>query len=90
MMAKKFNNDFKQTIIDLYNSGKGVTELAREYGISIPTIYNWINAKQSISENNQDIKSEDLGSLKREIARLKDENEILKKLQPYSPKETNH
>ena len=79
MMAQKFSNDFKQTIVDLYNSGKGVTELSREYGISIPTIYNWINAKQSISSNNQDIKSEDIESLKREIARLKEENEILKK-----------
>lgn len=78
-MVKKFNEDFKQTIIDLHNSGKGVTELSREYGISIPTIYTWINHSKGIHHNNQDADPEDIELLKHEILRLKEENEILKK-----------
>ena len=79
MMTQKFSNDFKQTIVDLYNSGKGVTELSREYGISIPTIYHWIHVRQNTNTNQHESKSEDIESLKREISRLKEENEILKK-----------
>lgn len=36
-MTKKitrYTDDFKNTIVDLYNSGKSLAELNREYGIS--------------------------------------------------------
>ena len=78
-MPKKYNDDFKNTIMELYKSGKGPTELAREYGISVQTIYQWIDKKQEIKVDNEVITTEDVASLKREISRLKEENEILKK-----------
>ncbi len=39
--GKKYNNEFKKTIVDLYNSGNSVKELS-EYGVSEVTIYKWV------------------------------------------------
>ncbi|MFH0068786.1 hypothetical protein [Peribacillus sp. NPDC056705] len=32
--GKKYNNEFKKTIVDLYHSGDSVKELYGEYGVS--------------------------------------------------------
>ena len=48
-MPKRFNEEFKQTIVDLYNAGKGPTELAREYGISVAAVYQWAEQRQPIT-----------------------------------------
>lgn len=85
-MAQRFNSDFKNTIVDLYTSGKGPTELSREYGISVATVYKWINKNEEIKVDSETITNNDVIALKREISRLKEENEILKKLPPYSQK----
>ena len=77
-MSRKFTNDFKTTIIELYNFGKSVTELASEYGISTQVIYKWL--KESKSEPKTKIpENEELLALRKENQRLKTENEILKK-----------
>ncbi|MFT9488472.1 MAG: transposase, partial [Tepidibacillus sp.] len=34
MKRKKFNDDFKKTIVDLYHSGTSVKDLCSEYGVS--------------------------------------------------------
>ncbi|MDD4112291.1 MAG: transposase [Herbinix sp.] len=35
----RYTDDFKQQIIDLYNSGQSVLELSRAYGVTTVTIY---------------------------------------------------
>ena len=40
--GKRYTDDFKKMIIELYNSGKPVLELCSEYGITNPTLYKWI------------------------------------------------
>jgi len=37
--GKKYNNEFKKTIVDLYHAGNSVKELSSEYGVSEVTIY---------------------------------------------------
>ncbi|WP_018392504.1 hypothetical protein [Bacillus sp. 37MA] len=37
--GKKYRDDFKKTIVDLYHSGNLLKELSSEYGISDVTIY---------------------------------------------------
>lgn len=79
-MAKRFNEEFKQTIVDLYKSGKGPTELAREYGISVAAIYQWTEQRKPIiTSEGENISQKELNELRKENARLKEENEILKK-----------
>lgn len=40
--GKKYNEDFKKMVVDLYNSGSSARDLSSEYGVSEVTIYAWI------------------------------------------------
>ncbi len=52
---KRYNEDFKRTVVDLYHSGYSVKELSSEYGISEVTIYKWIKEFTSLGEAGQSI-----------------------------------
>lgn len=39
---KQYTEEFKNTIVELYNSGKSLTELNSEYAVSKSTIIGWI------------------------------------------------
>ena len=32
---KSYDEDFKKTIVNLYESGKGISDLSREYGMAL-------------------------------------------------------
>ena len=42
MSQKRYNQEFKQTVVELYRSGTPVSQLSSEYGVSEVTIYKWI------------------------------------------------
>lgn len=77
---KRYDEEFKKTIVDLYNSGKGATELSREYGLANSTIYEWVRDYSPIKTDDGEItNNKEIKALKKEIAKIKEENEILKK-----------
>jgi len=77
MAKQKLTEDFKKMIVDLYNSGQSVGTLAREYGISEQSIYRW---KKLYTPNEESgVTQADLLKLQKEMAQLKEENQILKK-----------
>ena len=79
-MRESYTKDFIQTIIDLYNSGKSVTDLSVEYGVKQVTIYSWINQnKKALKLYYEEISKSDIIALKKRIMELEEENEILKK-----------
>ena len=39
---KHYTKEFKDTIVELYNSGKPLADLAREYGIPKSTMVTWL------------------------------------------------
>jgi len=82
-MAKgqnKYTEEFRNTIIDLYNSGKSLAELSSEYGISKSTITGWVKkSKPIIVDKDTTITSADYQAMLKKMARLEEENEILKK-----------
>ena len=79
-MRESYAKDFIQTIIDLYNSRKSVTDLSVEYGIKKVTIYSWINQnKPALKADDEEISKSDIIALKKRIMELEEENEILKK-----------
>lgn len=43
------SEDFKQQIIDLYQSGNSVSYLSSEYGVANVTIYKWLNEATPIA-----------------------------------------
>jgi transposase len=79
-MKQKYNDEFRQMIVELYRSGRPVSELSTEYGVSEVTIYKWIKKYSPIAiVEDTEITPEDLKRMQKEMLRLKEENEILKK-----------
>ncbi len=77
--GKKYNNEFKKTIVDLYHSGNSVKELSGEYGVSEVTIYKWIKEFTPIGLGEESMTPKELAAIQKENLRLKQEVEILKK-----------
>ena len=79
-MNKKYTEEFKTTIVELYRSGKSLAELNAEYGIPKSTISTWMKENSPVVSSYEDsITLKELKAMKKEIARIKEENEILKK-----------
>lgn len=77
---KQYDEDFKKTIVELYESGKKIADLSREYGIGHTNIRNWINKYQTITTSTGEITNNDeILKLKKELQQVQLENEILKK-----------
>lgn len=79
--GKRYPEEFKRQIIDLYLSGKPVSELAEEYGLVEQTIYKWkkLYAPSIDVDENQSISLKEYKELQKKMHELEIENEILKK-----------
>ena len=78
--GKRYNEEFKITIVDLYNSGSSVANLSKEYDVSTPTIYNWIKLyDEHQSPDGDTMTTKEILEMKKEIQKIKRENDILKK-----------
>jgi len=76
----RYSDEFKQQIVDLYQSGKSVSYLHSEYGVTTVTIYKWIKELSPVQvSSQQEITSKEYEKMKKRIAELEMENEILKK-----------
>ena len=90
---KKFGAEFKaEAVRRSYGSGKPVTQVAHELGISPPLLYRWRDEirKEGVQafpgkgkKTNQSAEQSELEQLRRENKRLKQEQEILKKTLVY-------
>ncbi len=45
---KRYDENFKKMIVELYHSGSSVSDLEREYGVTKVTIYKWIKEYSEI------------------------------------------
>jgi transposase len=77
--GKKYNDDFKKTIVDLYHAGNSVKNLSSEYGVSEVTIYKWVKEFTPISSEEGSLTPKELAEIQKENLRLKQELDILKK-----------
>ena len=78
--GKRFSDEFKKQIVELYNSGSSVSYLSREYGVTNVTIYKWIKESSPIQiSDEKQITAKEYEKLKKRIAELEMENDILKK-----------
>ena len=52
MENTKYTEEFKQSIVSLYESGKNSTQICKEYGMSSSTLHKWIKkyTKVQVSE----------------------------------------
>jgi transposase len=79
-IKKHYTNEFRNTLVDLYNSGKSLADLSREYGIAKSTVTVWINkSKPIVVGKDETITAVEYQHMLKKMARLEEENEILKK-----------
>ena len=77
--GKRYYQKYKNMIVDLYKSGISLAELSSEYGIAKSTINGWIkDVKEVKVDENEVMTLKEVKELKKEMARIKEENEILK------------
>ena len=78
--GRRYDQEYKNMIVDLFKSGMNLSEISREYGIAKSTINGWIKDVKEIKVDGNEIMTlKEVKELKREMARIKEENEILKK-----------
>jgi len=91
---QRFTAEFKQEAVRLMRTAnKPAAVVARELGIPRNRLYKW--AQDAEGKGDQAFRgsgrpkasSDELSALKRELARLKEENEILKKAAAYFARE---
>lgn len=77
---KTYDEEYKKTIVSLYESGKGISELSREYGVGKSTIDGWIKKYKTITTSTGEITNNDeIIKLKKQLYEKEQEVEILKK-----------
>ena len=79
-IQKQYTDEFRNTLVELYNSGKSLADLSREYGISKSTVTVWINkSKPIVVDKDKTITTAEYQQILKKMVRLEEENEILKK-----------
>lgn len=88
-LRKRYSSDFKAQIIDLFNLGKTVPQLAEEFGVGTSILYRWVqpaSSNQSTQLGSAALRAvgeageaDELRRLRAEVTHLRMENDILKK-----------
>ena len=77
---KKYDEDFKKSLVNLHQSGKSQSDLAREYGVSMTALGKWIKLYSEVKIDDDTIlTAKQIKDLQKRNARLEEENLILKK-----------
>lgn len=76
--GRRYNQEYKDMTVDLYKSRMRLAELSSEYGIVKSTINGWIKDLKEIKvDENEVMTLKEVKELKKEMARIIEENEIL-------------
>lgn len=87
-IKKRYSPQFKDQAVDRAEKD-GVAQVARDLGIGESLLYSWRAKKRQGGDTleNQKLQQAELSRLKRECARLAEENAFLKKAAAYFAKE---
>lgn len=88
-----YTAEFKENAVKRANESTNIAQTARELGIKENTLYNWVHKYSRAVETTQANRNDEhlydeLKRLKKEVARLTEERDILKKAAAYFAKET--
>ena len=79
---RKFSDEFKRQIVEMYNAGKPPWEIMEEYDLGRSTLRRWINSINSTGSpraaDNRTPEQQRIMDLERENRQLRMENDILK------------
>lgn len=78
--SKRYDEDFKQSLVNLYHSGKSQLQLSKDYGVAPSTIGKWIKQYSEVQIDDETIiTAKQIKELQKRNASLEEENLILKK-----------
>lgn len=88
----KYTQEYKQTIVNLYHSGKTYSEIHKEYDVSHSALSNWIKQYSEVKIDDETVlTAKQIKELQKRNAQLEEENLILKKaiaiFTPHSDKD---
>jgi transposase len=93
-MQRKYTSEYRQEAIRLAKVGdRSMTEVAKELGIPLQTLSRWFR-QAKIDEGSGEhgelttAERQELSQLRREVARLREEKEILKKATAFFARES--
>ena len=76
--GRRYDQEYKNMIVDLFKSGMSLSEISSEYSIAKSTINGWIKDVKEIKvDENEVITLKEVKELEKEMARIKEENEIV-------------
>ena len=89
----KYTTEFKARAVSMViSSEKSVAQIAKDLGVKNTTLYAWVNKTKSSKETNSQMNNEQLFDenrrLKKELAEVKEQRDILKKVTAYFAKES--
>lgn len=91
----RYTPEFRREALELIrSSGRSIAEVARSLGISDGTLGNWVKAEREARERASDpaalseSERDELRRLRKEVAELQLEREILRKAAAYFARET--
>ena len=80
MKKTEYSEEFKQSIVNLYRSGKPSSELLSEYGMSSSVLYKWIKKYSTVQiSETESMTMIEIKTMQERLALLEEENMILKK-----------
>ena len=89
--GRRYDQEYKNMILDLFKSGMSLSEISSEYGIAKSTINGWIKDVKEIKvDENEVITLKEVKELKKEMARIKEENEIVHQRRALAKKSYGH
>lgn len=76
----RYDDEFKQNLVNLHNSGRTQAQLTKEYGVSSSALSKWIRQLSEVKlDDNQVLTAQQVKKLQKRNAMLEEENLILKK-----------
>ena len=77
---KKYSEEFKKTIVTLYQSGKTYSEIQKEYGVSSSALSNWVRKYSQVQVDDDTLlTAQQVKALQRRNAELGEGRFMVKK-----------
>jgi len=87
----KYDDEFKKSLITMHQNGKSLTQLSREYGVSLSALSRWDKLFSEVKiDDNTVMTAKQIKELQKRNAMLEEENLILKKaIAIFTPHSSN-
>ena len=78
--STRYDEEFKKSVVSLFNNGKTQTSLCKEYGISQSALAKWIKQYSTVkTEDGEILSARQIKDLQKRNSQIEEENIILKK-----------